>query len=350
MEGAELARRFTFTLPENWLAKLPIYKPEDKPDATRNISEKLLNCLAGFVPELIGGSADLRESNKTDIKSMTSFQKDNRIGRYIHYGIREHAMSAISNGLAAYGGFRPFNATFLNFYTYAWGAVRIGALSRLPVFMVATHDSIDLGEDGPTHQPIETAALIRATPNICFMRPADGNETSGAYAAWLSNATRPMITALSRSNLPQLAGSSIEGTLRGAYILSDFQNNGKAKVCLAGSGSETQYAVGAAPILKARGYDVRVVSMPCWELFDDQSEEYKRSVLPHKKEAVCAYIEALSTFGFGRFFEEEASIGMNSFGNSAPSKVLMKRFQFTAEDFAEKVDHWAKSKQSSVSE
>lgn len=185
-------------------------------------------------------------------------------------------MSAISNGLAAYGGFRPFNATFLNFYTYAWGAVRIGALSKLSVLMVATHDSIDLGEDGPTHQPVETAALMRACPNLLFIRPCDGNETSGAYAAWLTNTNRPTLVALSRSNLPQLNGTSIENLQKGAYILSEFDaNDSQPKVCLAGSGSETQYAVGAGEILRQKGFNVRVVSMPCWDLFEDQTVEVR---------------------------------------------------------------------------
>ena len=274
-EANELKRRFDGQLPKDWKSKLPRFTPEDKPMATRSLSEQMLNIVYSFLPELIGGSADLKESNKTDIKGMKFFLPESRDGNYIHFGVREHAMVAICNGLFAYGGFKPFSATFLNFYTYAWGAVRLGALSHFQQLMIATHDSIELGEDGPTHQPVEVAALMRATPNLQFIRPCDGNETSGAYAAWLENSDKMTCIALCRGNTPHLPGTSVEKVSMGAYVLKDFENNGKPRVCLAGSGTETRVAHEAEQILKD-SYDVRVVSMPCWELFEKQDEKVSK--------------------------------------------------------------------------
>lgn len=339
-EAAELIRRFDRqALPDGWMSKLPVFTESSKPMSTRSLSEQLLNTVHGFLPELIGGSADLKESNKTAIKEEKQYSPETKSGKYIYFGVREHGMVAICNGLFAYGGFKPFSATFLNFYTYAWGAVRLGALSQYQQLMIATHDSIELGEDGPTHQPIETPAILRATPNVLFIRPCDGNEVSGAYASWLTHPRHMTCLALCRGNVPHLAGTSIEKALKGAYVLRDFTNNGKRKVCLASSGSEVQHAVAAATELV--DFDVRVVSMPCWELFEEQSQEYKDSVLPKKNEAICGYMEPFNPLGIERYFERDASIFLPGFGASAPAKELMKHFGFNGPAFAAKIREYA---------
>ncbi|KAF9994169.1 Transketolase, partial [Modicella reniformis] len=221
-EGAELKRRLDNNLPEGWAKDLPRYTPIDKPMATRKLSEAVLNKIVHTLPELLVGSADLTGSNLTRWKDAVDFQSEstgygNHAGRYFRFGVREHAMSAALNGMDAYGGLIPAGATFLNFITYAWGAVRLSALSGHHVIYIMTHDSIGLGEDGPTHQPIETMALIRATPNLVDLRPADGNETSGVYLFAIEAKTRPCVMALTRQDLPQLEGSSVEKTLKGGY-------------------------------------------------------------------------------------------------------------------------------------
>ncbi|RIB29001.1 thiamine diphosphate-binding protein [Gigaspora rosea] len=224
--GAEIKRRFSSKLPDNWENHLPRYTPSDSPVATRKLSENVLNKIADVLPELFGGSADLTGSNLTRWKTAEEFQANSSglgtySGRYVRYGVREHAMSAAMNGLAAYGGIIPFGGTFLNFISYGLGAVRLSALSSFRVIYIMTHDSIGLGEDGPTHQPIETAAGLRALPNLLFLRPADGNEVSGAYLTAIKNLERPSVIALSRQNVPHLEGSSVENTIRGGYILKD---------------------------------------------------------------------------------------------------------------------------------
>lgn len=238
-------------------------------------------------------------------------------------------MFAIMNGLAAYGGNIPFGGTFLNFLTYGWGAARLSALSHLPVIYVMTHDSIGLGEDGPTHQPIETLVLTRATPNMLTFRPADGNEVSGTYLAALENSHRPSVIALSRQNLPQLAGSSIEIVRRGGYVLQDAEN---AQVILVATGSEVSLAVDAAQQLAAQGLPTRVVSMPCTELFDEQPEEYRKSVLAPGLPIIS--IEALGITGWERY--AHAHVGMKTFGASAPIKALYNKFNITVDATVEK--------------
>ncbi|KAI8391679.1 transketolase [Radiomyces spectabilis] len=333
-EAAELERRFAGKLPEGWEKVLPRFTPADAKVATRKLSEGVLTAIAEVLPELIGGSADLTGSNLTRWKKAVDFQHPSTglgdyTGRYMRYGVREHAMFSIMNGLAAYGGIIPFGGTFLNFLTYGWGAARLSALSHLPVLYVMTHDSIGLGEDGPTHQPVETLTLTRATPNMLTFRPADGNETSGTYLVALENLHRPSIIALSRQNLPQLEGSSIEAVRKGAYVLQDAKD---AKVAFVATGSEVEIAVNAAKVLNEQGIPTRVVSMPCSEIFDEQPEEYKKSVFPAGLPVVS--VEALGVWGWERY--AHAHIGMRSFGASGPIADVYKKFGITSEAAVEK--------------
>lgn len=335
-EHEEIKRRFANKLPEGWEKALPRYSPDDDALATRKTSENVLTALYDVIPELMGGSADLTSSNLTRSKEATDFQPPSTglgdySGRYISFGVREHGMFAFLNGLTAYGGIIPFGGTFLNFLTYGWGAARLSALSHLRVIYVMTHDSIGLGEDGPTHQPIETLALTRATPNMLTMRPADGNETSGAYLVALQQLTRPSVIALSRQNLPQLKGSSVEAVLKGAYTL---QSDEHPEVILIATGSEVCIAVEAAGLLSKKNIQSRVVSMPCSEIFDEQSEEYKKEVLIPGVPVVS--IEALTTFGWDRY--SHTHVGLNSFGSSAKAQDLYKFFKITPEHTVEKAE------------
>ncbi|KAG0359062.1 Transketolase [Podila minutissima] len=334
-EGAQLKRRLRRDLPENWATALPRYTPADKATATRKLSEVVLNKIADILPELMIGSADLTGSNLTRWKNAVDFQPvstgiGNYAGRYIRYGVREHGMSAIMNGLDAYGGIIPAGATFLNFISYASGAVRLSALTGHRVLYIMTHDSIGLGEDGPTHQPIETLAMIRATPNLVDLRPADGNETSGAYLFAISAKHRPSVLSLTRQDLPQLEGSSIEKTLKGGYVLQEVEG---ADVTLIGTGSEVSLCVDAAKILHDRGIKARIVSMPSTTLFDEQEHGYRASVLLDGIPAVS--VEAMSTFGWDRYAHE--SIGLDTFGASGPYKDVYKHFGLVPDVVAGKV-------------
>lgn len=317
-------------LPANWQSLLPRFKPTDKADATRNLSGVVLNKLAPVVTELVGGSADLTPSTKTDIKCSHDFQKNTPAGRYIRYGVREHAMAAIGNGLAAYGCIIPYTSTFLNFIEYAYGAVRLSALSGHQQIYVMTHDSIGLGEDGPTHQPIEALAMCRATPNLIVLRPADGNETSGAYAVALQAKHTPSVIALTRQNVPHLPGTSVEAVAKGAYVLKEAEG-GKPDVILVATGSEVALALEAAK--KLTGKKVRVVSMPSTTLFDQQPVDYRRKILVPGVPVVS--IEALSTLGWERY--SHFQIGMTTFGASAPIKALFDYFGFTPDKVAARV-------------
>ncbi len=281
-DAAEVVRRMEGRLPEGWEKALPTYTTSDPAVGSRKLSEATITKLAAVLPEFIGGSADLTGSNLTRWKGAVDFQPPATglgqwAGKYLRFGVREHAMVAIANGLAAYGGIIPFTATFLNFVSYAAGAVRLSALSHLRVLNVATHDSIGLGEDGPTHQPVETVAWLRALPNMMVWRPADGNETSAAYLVSLKSAHTPSTLCFSRQNLPQLEGSSIEKAAKGGYVLQEAQN---ADITIASTGSEVCIVLDAAKKLQEKGLKVRIVSFPCWEVFQLQDNEYKLSVLP----------------------------------------------------------------------
>jgi len=323
----EYTRRMKGELPAGWKDSLPKYTPSDKAVGSRKYSENVLMKLAASLPELIGGSADLTGSNYTQISG--DYQKNTPAGRYIRFGVREHGMAAICNGLFAYGGLIPFCATFLNFIGYAQGAYRLSALSHFGVIYVMTHDSIGLGEDGPTHQPIETLESLRATPNVLTMRPADGNETTGCYIMAIEKRHSPSVLALSRQNLPNLEGSTAEKVAFGAYVLKDVEN---PQLILVSTGSEVYIVVDAAKKLAEQNIRVRVVSMPISSLFDQQSISYKKSVFPDGVPVVS--VEACSTRGWSQYSHYQ--IGINRFGLSGPFAQVYKELGITAENITEK--------------
>lgn len=329
--AAEFEQFISGALPANWESALPTYTPEDKALASRKHSEICLNALAKVIPQLIGGSADLTHSNYTLLKGYGDFQKGQYQNRNLRFGVREHGMGAICNGIALHNsGLIPYCATFLVFTDYMRAAIRLSALSEAGVIYVMTHDSVALGEDGPTHQPIETLAALRAIPNLLVIRPADGNETSGAYKIAIENRDRPTLLALSRQGLPNLPTSSIAGTAKGAYILSD--SDGTPDLILIGTGSEVGLCVQAAAQLQAEGVKVRVVSMPCWELFDEQDQAYRESVLPKAVTKRLA-VEAASSFGWCRYLGAEGEmISIERFGASAPGSVALAKFGYTLDN------------------
>lgn len=322
-EREDLLRRLSGKLPEGWEKKLPIYKPGDKEQASRKLSEAVLEAIHEVVPDLIGGSADLTGSNNTRWKNATDFQPPalgigDWGGRYIRYGVREHAMAGIMNGIAAYGTLIPFGGTFLNFVSYAAGSVRLSSLSHCRVIYVATHDSIGLGEDGPTHQPIETLAHFRALPNMMVWRPADGNETSAAYYVALTSKSTPSILALTRQNLPQLENSTLENAIKGGYVSVE---NEKADITLVSTGSEVCICIEAVKYLKDNhNLAARVVSIPCFEVFDTQPKEYRLKCLPDGIPSMS--VEVMSTLGWERYSNEQ--FGLNRFGASGAYKDVYK--------------------------
>ena len=359
-EHAELLRRLSGKLAEGWEKKLPTYKPSDKPEATRKLSEAVYEAVHDVIPELLSGSADLTSSNNTRWKSAVDFQPPNLgigdwSGRYFRYGVREHAMAGIMNGMYAYGTVIPSGATFLNFVSYAAGSVRLSALSRTRVIYVATHDSIGLGEDGPTHQPIETLAHFRALPNMMVWRPADGNETSAAYYMALTSTNTPSILALTRQNLPHLENSTLENAIKGGYVVVE---NEKADITLVSTGSEVSICVDAVKTLNDKGIAARVVSLPCFEVFDSQSKEYRLKVIPDGIPSMS--VEVMSTLGWERYSHEQ--FGLNRFGASGKYKQVYEvcfgpgstsvvplltwaqKFEFTPEGIAKRaiatVDFW----------
>lgn len=302
----------------------------DAPKATRSCGGVVLNRIFAHMPNLFGGSADLGPSNNTELKTSSYFAPDCREGCNIHFGVRELAMACIANGVALYGGLRAYCATFFVFSDYVKPALRLSALMKLPVTYVLTHDSIGVGEDGPTHQPIEQLASLRATPNTYVFRPADQKETAYAYRAALK-LNAPSVMALSRQSLPQLEDTSDKAML-GGYILREPK--GTPDVILMASGSEVELMYKAADILSVQGYTARLVSMPCMELFREQSEEYRQSVLPASIRARVS-IEAGATQPWGAYVGlDGASIGLDHFGASAKGAVLFKEFGFTAENVA----------------
>ena len=322
-EHADLTRRLRGDLPEGWEKSLPIYSPSDAAVASRKLSETVLGKIEAVIPELFSGSADLTGSNLTRWKEAVDFQPPstglgNYSGRYVRYGVREHGMGAIMNGLAAYGTILPTAGTFLNFVSYAAGAVRLAALSQVRLIWVATHDSIGLGEDGPTHQPIETLVHFRALPNCMVWRPADGNETSAAYYVALTSKHTPSIIALSRQNLPQLENSTLERAMKGGYVVHEVQG---ADISLVSTGSEVGICVDAAKYLQENhNIKARIVSLPCFEVFDAQSKDYRLSILPDGIPSLS--VEVLSTMGWERYTHEQ--FGLNRFGASGAYKDVYK--------------------------
>ncbi len=299
--------------------------------ATRKTSEMMLTRLTAAIPNLIGGSADLGPSNLTYMKAFSDYSADNYAGRNIRFGIREFAMAAVSNGIALYGGLKPYCATFLVFVDYMKPALRLSALMGLNVIYVMTHDSIGVGEDGPTHQPIEQLDMLRATPNTFVFRPADARETAASYLAALK-LKAPAVLALSRQNLPQIPGTGRDA-MRGGYVLSDCE--GAPEVILMASGSEVETVMKAKEILAGRGISVRVVSMPCMELFERQSELYRERVLPRSCRARVA-CEALGGMSWYKYLGFEGKlVSMKGFGASAPAGKLFDKFGFTPENVAQ---------------
>ncbi|NJK54560.1 MAG: transketolase [Pleurocapsa sp. SU_5_0] len=338
-EAAEFERFLSGKLPDGWADVLPTFTPEDKGLATRKYSEGCLNKLAPVLPELIGGSADLTHSNLTELKGFGDFQKGAYQNRNIHFGVREHGMGAICNGMALHGsGLIPYGATFLIFTDYMRAAIRLSALSEVGAIWVMTHDSIGQGEDGPTHQPIETIASLRAIPELTVIRPADGNEVSGAYKMAIAHAkqNKPTLLALSRQGVPNLAGSSIEKAEKGAYVLSCGFAPEELDLILIGTGSEVQLCVGAAEKLIADGKKVRVVSMPSWELFEAQDQAYRDSVLPKVAQKRLS-VEAATSFGWQRYTGSEGgSVSIERFGASAPGSVCLDKFGFNVDNVVAK--------------
>ena len=333
-------RMATRRLPDGWTSALPVFEADQKGVATRKASGKVLEALGAVIPELWGGSADLAESNLTTIDESSSFLPEGNplpgadpYGRTLHFGIREHAMGAVMNGIALHGGTRVFGGTFLVFSDYMRGAVRLAALMGLPVTYVWTHDSIGLGEDGPTHQPIEHLASLRAIPGLDVVRPADGNETAVAWRTILETTDRPAGLCLTRQNVPTFDRSvfaSAEGTARGGYVLRDA-SDGAPKVILMGTGSEVQICVAAQEVLEADGIPTRVVSMPCIEWFRAQDESYQRTVLPSDVQARVS-VEAAVSQGWHEWVGTAGEcVALEHFGASAPYTVLYEQFGLTSE-------------------
>ncbi len=336
----ELSRRMGRILPLDWARELPRFKPDPKGIATRAASGKALNSAASILPELVGGSADLAPSNNTWLQGETAFQADNRSGRNFHFGVREHAMGAVVNGMCYHGGVRPFGATFLIFSDYMRPAIRLSALSHLPSIWVFTHDSIGVGEDGPTHQPIEHIASLRAIPNLVVIRPGDANETSAAWKVAINRTTGPTALILSRQNLPILQFTSRDNDAlppvdRGAYILAEM-GDGKPQIILMASGSELNLVVEAAALLVEKGICVRVVSFPSWELFTAQEKDYRDEVFPPGITARLA-VEAGVSQGWERWVGDSgAVIAIDKFGASGPAKTLFENYGLTVEKIVEK--------------
>ena len=337
---AEFTGRVTGELTDGWQGAIDNFKQEiakEQPkEATRKSSGRVLEALDGFMPELVGGSADLTGSNLTKTKAMQPVTRDDYSGRYMYWGIREHGMAATMNGLALHGGFVPFGGTFMVFTDYCRPSIRLAALMKQRVIYVMTHDSIGLGEDGPTHQPVEHLPALRAMPNVNVFRPADATETLECWALSLASNETPSILSLSRQGLPSVRGEYTKENkcAKGGYVL---KGDNDAKVTLIASGSEIELALNAQEQLAAKDISAKVVSLPCWELFEKQSDAYRQEVLG---DGLRVGIEAALGFGWERYLGTDGIfVGMNGFGASAPAPDLYKHFGITAEAVVEKVTH-----------
>lgn len=327
----ELERRLKCQLPDHWKTSLPQFPADDKGLATRVASGKVINQLASVLPELVGGSADLSPSTKTWLDGSPAYQAMTPNGRNFHFGVREHAMGAVVNGLAVFGGLIPFGATFLTFSDYMRTPIRLSALSGYPSIWIFTHDSVGVGEDGPTHQPIEHLASLRAIPGLVVIRPADANETVVSWQVAVERRKGPTLIALTRQNVPtidRMIYSSAEGVAKGAYVLADL-GEGDPEIILMASGSEVCLALEAGLRLAAEATSVRVVSFPSWELFTDQSQEYRESVLPSFVRKRIA-VEAGVTMGWERWVGERGEVmGINRYGASAPYLTIYQEYGLT---------------------
>ncbi|MCC6444504.1 MAG: transketolase [Armatimonadetes bacterium] len=332
--AAEWESRMKGDLPGGWEAEVPVFKPEGGAVATRDASGKALNAIAAKIPALVGGSADLAPSTKTFMKDMGAVGPGDYAGRNLHFGVREHAMGSISNGMALHGGLIPYCSTFLIFSDYMKPTVRLASLMHQRVLFIYTHDSIGVGEDGPTHQPIEQLAGLRSIPNMTVIRPADANETAAAWKVALRHRSGPVAFALTRQKLPVLDRSiypSADNLEKGAYILVDTEGK-EPGIILIATGSEVSVTLKAAESLKEQGIATRVVSMPSCELFDRQPEDYRREVLPPAVTKRLA-VEAASTMGWHKYVGSEGDvIGLDRFGASAPAEVVMEQLGFTPEN------------------
>ncbi len=332
--GKELTRRLEGKLPDGWEKSLPVYPADVKGMATRSASGKAINALSVILPELMGGSADLAPSNNTWIEGQPAFQADSRQGRNFHFGVREFGMAGIVNGMAVYGCIIPYAATFLVFSDYLRGALRVSALSHYPTIWVFTHDSIGVGEDGPTHQPVEHIAALRAIPNFVTLRPADANETSEAWKIAIGRRNAPTALILTRQNLPVLDRSvyaSASGLVKGAYILADLGGK-KPQIILMASGSEVSLIVEAGNKLAAEGYGVRIVSFPSWELFKNQGQKYIDTVMPKEIEKRIA-VEAGISMGWERWVGNTGEIiAIDKYGASAPANKVFAEYGFTVDN------------------
>lgn len=329
----EFERRIAGELPARWDEDLPAFDAGEQ-IATRKASGQVINAIAPKMPELISGSADLSSSNSSPIIDGGAVERGNFAGRNINYGVREHAMAAALNGMTAHGGLRPFGATFFVFTDYLRPALRLAAIMRLPVVYVMTHDSIGLGEDGTTHQPIEHLAMTRATPNLHVLRPADAREVAGAWQHALARTDGPTLLALTRQNVPVLEGTATDLVARGAYVVApEAAINGEddPDIVLLATGSEVHLAVEALDILAEQDVNARVVSMPSWELFEDTNDEYLDEVLPEAVPVLS--VEAASSFGWSRWADDHVAI--DEFGESAPAADLFEEFGFTPEAIAD---------------
>ncbi len=333
VDGVSFKEFVSRTLPDNWDEILPEFEADEKGLATRKSSGKVINEIAKHMFNLLGGSADLTGSNNTELEGKGIYQPGNYSGLNIHYGVREHAMGAAMNGMALHGGVIPFGGTFLVFSDYNKPAIRIAGLSRIPSIFVFTHDSIGLGEDGPTHQPIEHLASLRATPNVNVLRPADANETAYAWKAAIEKNDGPSLLVLTRQNLPTLdrtVYAAASGVEKGAYVLKK-ESGSTPDVILMASGSEVQLTLEAAEKLEAEGTSVRVVSMPCWELFEEQTQQYRDEVLPPSVTARVS-VEAAATLGWHKWVGSAGiAMGIDRYGESAPYKEVYEHLGLTVE-------------------
>jgi transketolase len=324
-------------LPDHWSDTLPTFKKEEGPMATRDASAKAINAIALTLPALVGGSADLATSNKTSVKDSADFEPGDYGGRNLRFGVREHAMASALTGLAVHGGLRPYGATFLIFSDYMRPAIRLAALQGANPIYVWTHDSIGLGEDGPTHQSIEQLPSLRAIPNMTIMRPADANESIVCWRLAVEHTGGPVGMAFTRQKVPILDPQVTAGAMRGGYIL-EREAGGALRTILIGTGSEVHVCVAARALLQSKGVPTRVVSLPCWSIFEAQEQAYRDDVLPPDVRARVA-VEAASTFGWERYVGDRGTVvGMTRFGASAPAEVLFKEFGFTAERVAARAE------------